>query len=136
LSTLFQCGTLEFLSASFKFFRYSECVEGGWRRERATAVEVIMGDSYIREESTGGGDAAAILATTTSAVGSTGAGGTASSVAPDAASLTEKAIAALPPALAAQAVDSKRKARSQDPGWNYGWWPDPTERELGLHLFS
>lgn len=94
-----------------------------------------MGDSYIREESTGGGDATAILATTASAGGSTGAGGTASSVAPDDASLTEKAIAALPPALAAQAVDSKRKARSQDPGWNYGWWPDPTKKDFVQCIF-
>jgi hypothetical protein len=83
-------------------FVLSEC-RGGWRRERALAVEVIMGGSNIGEESIGGdgGDAAAILAITASAGGSTGAGGFASSVALDATSLTEKAIAILPLALAA-----------------------------------
>jgi hypothetical protein len=116
-------------------FVLSECVEGGWHRERAAAVEAIMGGSYIGEESTGGGDAAAILATTASGGGSTGAGGTTSSVAPDAASLTKKAIAALPPALAAQAVDSKRKAQSQAPRWNYGWWSDPTKKYFVQCIF-
>ena len=45
----------------------------------------------------------------------------AASATPDALSLAEKAIAALPPELRDQAVDPKRKARSSDPGWKYGW---------------
>ncbi|CAD6220606.1 unnamed protein product [Miscanthus lutarioriparius] len=40
-----------------------------------------------------------------------------SSTLKDIPSLIERAIAKLPPDLAAQAVDKKRKARSQDPGW-------------------
>jgi hypothetical protein len=63
---------------------------------------------------------------TSSLVASAGAGST-SSAAPDVLSLVEKAITALPPELAEQAKDPKRKARSQDPGWKYGWWPDPTK---------
>jgi hypothetical protein len=29
--------------------------------------------------------------------------------------------------IGAQASDPKRKARSQDPGWKFGWWPDPAK---------
>jgi hypothetical protein len=42
--------------------------------------------------------------------------GSASSVAPDVASLIEKAIAKLPPEMVAEAKDPKRKAKSRDPG--------------------
>jgi len=56
-----------------------------------------------------------------------GGAGSASSAAPDVSALVEKAIAALPPELAQQAKDPKRKARSQDSRWKYGWWPDPTK---------
>jgi hypothetical protein len=34
--------------------------------------------------------------------------------------LVEKAIAAMSPELAAQAIDPKKKARSQDLGWKFG----------------
>jgi hypothetical protein len=60
-------------------------------------------------------------------VGSTDPAPSASSTAIDSVSLAEKAISALPADLAAQAIDPKRKARSQDPGWKFGWWPDPTK---------
>jgi len=73
-------------------------------------------------------------ATVTSSVASAGAGST-SSAAPDVSSLVEKAIAALPPEFAKQAKDPKRKARSQDPGWKYGWWPDPTKKEFIQCIF-
>jgi hypothetical protein len=69
-----------------------------------------------------------------SLVASAGAG-SASSVAPDVSSLIEKAIAALPPELAEQAKDPKRKAQSQDPGWKYGWWTDPTKKEFIQCIF-
>lgn len=59
----------------------------------------------------------------------------ASSAAADSSSLAEKAIAALPPDLAEQANDPKRKARSQDPGWKFGWWPDPTKKEFVQCIF-
>jgi hypothetical protein len=52
------------------------------------------------------------------------------STAADSSTLAYKAIAALPPDLAEQANDSKRKAKSQDPGWKFGWWPDPSKKEL------
>lgn len=61
--------------------------------------------------------------------------GTASSATLDAASIVEKAIAKLPPDLAAEAIDPKRKAKSQDPGWKYGWWPDPTKKEYVKCIF-
>jgi len=64
-----------------------------------------------------------------------GAAASASSAAPDVSALVEKAIAALPPELAQQAKDPKRKARSQDPGWKYGWWPDPTKKEFIQCIF-
>jgi hypothetical protein len=59
----------------------------------------------------------------------------ASSVTQDVASLIEKAIAKLPPDLAEQAKDVKRKARSSDPGWKYGWWPDPAKKEFVQCIF-
>ena len=43
-----------------------------------------------------------------------------SSTLEDIPSLIKRAIAKLPPDLAAHAVDTKRKARSQGPGWKYG----------------
>jgi hypothetical protein len=43
-----------------------------------------------------------------------------SSAAADSTPLAEKAISVLSPELVAQAVDPKRKARSQDPGWKFG----------------
>jgi hypothetical protein len=74
-----------------------------------------------------------------SAVDSTNPVGSASSAAPpDSASLAnlaEKAISALPLDLAAQAVDVKRKARSQDPGWKFGWWPYPAKKDFVQCIF-
>jgi hypothetical protein len=60
-------------------------------------------------------------------VGSTDPAPSASSAAVESTSLVEKAISALLADLATQAIDLKRKARSQDPGWKFGWWPDPTK---------
>jgi hypothetical protein len=53
-------------------------------------------------------------------VGSTDPAPSASSAAADSADLAEKPISALSPELAVQAVDPKRKAMSQDPGWKLG----------------
>jgi len=64
-----------------------------------------------------------------------GAAATASSASPDVATLVERAIAKLPPELAAQAVDTKRKAKSQDPGWKYGWWPDASKKDFVQCIF-
>lgn len=82
--------------------------------ERRTNVEVIMPDSL--------GDATDLYAS--------GGAASASSAAPDASALAEKAIAAMPPDLPAQAFDPKRKAKSQEPGWKYGWWPDDTKKDF------
>jgi hypothetical protein len=61
--------------------------------------------------------------------------GLAASATLDSAAFVEKAIAALPPKLASQAVDVKRKAKSQDPGWKYGWWPDSTKNDFVQCIF-
>jgi hypothetical protein len=66
--------------------------------QRAANVEVIMLEPQMPE-----------------IVGSVDSATSASSTAADAATLAERAISALPPELAADAVDPKRKARSQDP---------------------
>jgi hypothetical protein len=68
-------------------------------------------------------------------VGSGAATAASASSAIDIPSLIERAIAKLPPDLAAQAVDKKRKARSQDPGWQYGWWPDPSKKDFVQCIF-
>jgi len=60
---------------------------------------------------------------------------TACSAAPDGQSLAAKAIAALPPDLAEMAQDPKRKARSSDPGWKYGFWPDVLKKEMVQCIF-
>ena len=71
--------------------------------------------------------------------GATGTGSsvaeTACSAAPDGQSLAAKAIAALPPDLAEMAQDPKRKARSSDPGWKYGFWPDVLKKEMVQCIF-
>jgi hypothetical protein len=46
----------------------------------------------------------------------------ASSAITDSATLIEKAIAKLSVDVHAHATDSKIKAKSQDPGWKFGWW--------------
>jgi hypothetical protein len=70
-----------------------------------------------------------------SSAASGGAPGSAASATLDSAAFVEKAIAALPPELASQAVDVKRKAKSQDPGWKYGWWPDSTKKDFVQCIF-
>ena len=81
-------------------------------------VEVIMPEADARSAG-GSGDAA----DRPSVVASTGIVGSSSSTAPDSAAYAEKAIAKLPPHLAVEAVDPKRKAKSKDPGWKFGCWP-------------
>jgi hypothetical protein len=53
----------------------------------------------------------------------------------DSATLVEKVIAKLPAEVHAHATDSKRKAKSQDPGWKFGWWPDPTKKDFIRCIF-
>jgi hypothetical protein len=77
-----------------------------WLCQRAAIVEVIMPDPHVQPEHEVGVEV----------VGSTDPAPSASSTAADSASLAEKAISALPADLAAQAIDPKRKARSQVPG--------------------
>jgi hypothetical protein len=97
-------------------------------------VEVMMPDSVVRESAAAEIDAppnsigAETQATANSSVAST---------APDCSgkSLAEKAIAKLPADLRAQAVDKTRKAKSSDPGWNYGWWPDVTRKDFVQCIF-
>ncbi|KAG8047802.1 hypothetical protein GUJ93_ZPchr0008g13406 [Zizania palustris] len=64
-----------------------------------------------------------------------GGAATASSGTLNTSALAEKAIAELPPDLATKAIDSKNKARSQDLGWKYGWWPDPTKKDFVQCIF-
>ncbi|WVZ50616.1 hypothetical protein U9M48_001855 [Paspalum notatum var. saurae] len=86
-------------------------------QQRAARVEVLMPTPPLIEAETDG-------------VGSSAASApTASSVAADGAFLAEKAIAALPPNLQEMAKDPKRKAKSSDPGWKYGFIPDPQKKE-------
>jgi hypothetical protein len=59
----------------------------------------------------------------------------ATSASSDAATLAGRAISALPPELVADVVDPKRKARSQDPRWKYGWWPDPMKKDFVQCIF-
>jgi hypothetical protein len=59
----------------------------------------------------------------------------ASSAAADSVALVDKAIAKLHVDVRAHATDSKRKAKSQDPGWKFGWWPDPTKKEFIRCIF-
>ena len=69
------------------------------------------------------------------ASGSTAAAGSAASTAPDVASLVEKALAKLPPEMAAEAKDPKRTAKSRDPGWKFGWWPDIAKKDAVQCIF-
>lgn len=71
----------------------------------------------------------------TASSAASGGAASASSAAPDASALAEKAIAALLADLAAEDIDPKRKARSQDPGWKYGWWPDPMKKDFVRCIF-
>ena len=64
-----------------------------------------------------------------------GGAASASSAAPTEASLIAQAIAKLPPDLAAMAEDKKRKAKSSDPGWKYGFWPDIGKKEFIQCIF-
>ncbi|KAG2634133.1 hypothetical protein PVAP13_2NG252703 [Panicum virgatum] len=91
-------------------------------RQRQRAVEV-----YLPEEVQGEGEVGSSVAST--------AAGSAASTAPDIASLVEKALAKLPPEMAAEAKDPKRKAKSRDPGWQFGWWPDIAKKDSAQCIF-
>jgi hypothetical protein len=96
---------------------------------RRAMVEVMMPDSVERESAAAETDAPpnSVGAETQATANSSAA-----STAPDCSGkpLAEKAIAKLPADLRAQAVDKTRKAKSSDPGWNYGWWPDVTKKDF------
>jgi hypothetical protein len=92
---------------------------------RAAAVQVIFPQSQIVR-----GKASSVAET-----GSIDHVPSASSTAADSSTLTDKAIAGLPPDHAEQANDSKRKAKSQDPSWKFGWWPDPSKKEFVQCIF-
>jgi hypothetical protein len=94
------------------------CTKVDWHRQYATNVEVVMPEHQMPKT-----------------MGSVDPATSASSAAADAVTLAERAISALPSKLAADVVDPKRKARSQDPGWKYGWWPDPTKKEFVQCIF-
>ena len=85
-------------------------------------VEVTMPDPE-------GGSAAADSSVPSGAAAST------SSAAPNVSTLVEKAISVLPSDLASQVQDPKREARSQDPEWKYGWWPDPMKKDFVQCVF-
>ena len=108
---LFQCLKLQDLFLSVDLVR-----------QRQRAVEV-----YLPEEVQGEGEVGSSVAST--------AAGSAASTAPDIASLVEKALAKLPPEMAAEAKDPKRKAKSRDPGWQFGWWPDIAKKDSVQCIF-
>ena len=97
---------------------------------RANNVEVLFPESNM----VGSESQSASVPQVASNAGSTGPA-SALSAAADCKTLAEKAIAALPPELSAQANDPKRKARSQDPGWQFGWWPDTTKKDFVQCVF-
>ncbi|AQL08002.1 hypothetical protein ZEAMMB73_Zm00001d047905 [Zea mays] len=93
------------------------------RGRRADNVEVLFPESQV----VGSGNPSSVadnndLASTSSAF-------------VDSATLVEKVIAKLPAEVHAHATDSKRKAKSQDPGWKFGWWPDPTKKDFIRCIF-
>ncbi|KAJ1295802.1 hypothetical protein BS78_01G250600 [Paspalum vaginatum] len=95
-------------------------------QQRAARVEVLMNTPPM---------AVTEAQASTDGVGSSAAAPTTSSVAADGASLAEKAIAALPPNLQEMAKDPKRKAKSSDPRWKYGFMPDPLKKETIQCIF-
>jgi hypothetical protein len=99
---------------------------------RGANVEVLFPGSNV--VGSGSATASDSVPPVTSNVDSTGPA-SALSAAADSKILAEKAIAALPPELSAQATDPKRKARSQDPGWKFGWWPDTTKKDFVQCIF-
>ncbi|XP_021321882.1 uncharacterized protein LOC8068075 isoform X2 [Sorghum bicolor] len=93
---------------------------------RRAVVEV-----YLPENLVAASDATAV----SEEVRGTSASASASSAAPTEASLIAEAIAKLPPDLVCMAEDKKRKAKSADPGWKYGFWPDPGKKEFIQCIF-
>lgn len=53
----------------------------------------------------------------------------------DSQTLIDKALAELPQELADLAKDPKNHARSKDPGWKYGFWPNETKKEMVQCIF-
>ncbi|WVZ78409.1 hypothetical protein U9M48_026122, partial [Paspalum notatum var. saurae] len=95
-----------------------------FNQQRQLAVEVLVPQS--QNEGDMQGDAGT----------GTGTGSAAgSSAAPDEASIIAKAIAKLDPDEQEQAKDPKRKARSNDPGWKYGFWPDVGKKDSVKCIF-
>jgi hypothetical protein len=99
------------------------CTEFGRRRQ--DNVEVIFPESQV----VGSGNPSSVADNTVLASASS------ASAAADSAALVDKAIAKLPADVRAHATDSKRKAKSQDPGWKFGWWPDPTKKDFIQCIF-
>ncbi|PWZ30695.1 hypothetical protein Zm00014a_039548 [Zea mays] len=81
---------------------------GEFGRRRQDNVEVIFPESQV----VGSGNPSSVADNTILASASS------ASAAADSAALVDKAIAKLPADVRAQATDSKRKAKSQDPGSN------------------
>jgi hypothetical protein len=99
--------------------------EDEWLCQHAATVEVIMPDPHVQPEHEVGVE---------ETVGSTDPAPSASSAAVESTSLVEKAISALPADLATQAIDLKRKARSQDPGMEI-WVVARSYKELRAMYF-
>lgn len=95
---------------------------------RRHAVEVVFPSEAAAAEFVDDGITAPTVATTAPTAGSGNAAG-------DVSSLVAKALAELPPELAEQAQDPKRHARSKDPGWKYGFWPNEAKKEMVQCIF-
>jgi hypothetical protein len=94
-------------------------------RRRQDNVEVIFLESQV----VGSSNPSSVADNTVLASASS------ASAAADSAALVDKAIAKLSADVRAHATDSKRKAKSQDPGWKFGWWPNPTKKDFIRCIF-
>ncbi|ONM52754.1 hypothetical protein ZEAMMB73_Zm00001d019346 [Zea mays] len=115
--------TVQTLSRNPEFFVGMSSSSGEFGHRRQDNVKVIFPESQV----VGSANPYSVADNNVLAL--------ASSAAADSVALVDKAIAKLHVDVRAHATDSKRKAKSQDPGWKFGWWPDPTKKEFIRCIF-
>jgi hypothetical protein len=98
-------------------------------RRRCNNVQVLFPESMLLEAHNNGSRTGTVQATRESVA-------SASSDVAVGSSIKDKAIAVLPTEMAEMAKDTKRKARSSDPGWKYGFWPDIAKKEMVRCFFA
>ncbi|KAL6661838.1 hypothetical protein ACP70R_001222 [Stipagrostis hirtigluma subsp. patula] len=112
----------------------SRGIDSHARDARAAQVEVVFPSEAAAQDLVPQDTAASQDTPATQASGGTAAS-TNDDACGDIASIVAKAIAALPPELAALAQDPKRHAKSKDPGWKYGFWPYEGKKEVVQCIF-